>query len=127
MNDFPIVNRTIFINRTYQDFQTPQLSFFTEMDTIHSSRASKKALLTFFFTREKLFLAFLMNRYTEGAVRLIFDRLKKRLGTYEFISIFEYLLTDRGSKFDDPDDWKQAYTMLLMILPKGTNFEFLTQ
>ena len=98
-----ITNRTVFINRTYQDFQALQLPFFAEMDTVHSSRDSKKTLLTFFFTREKLFLAFLMNHCTEGAVRLVFDRLEKRLGTYEFISVFEYLLTDRGSEFGDPD------------------------
>ena len=148
-----ITNRTVFINRTYQDFQALQLPFFAEMDTVHSSRDSKKTLLTFFFTREKLFLAFLMNRCTEGAVRLVFDRLEKRLGTYEFISVFEYLLTDRGSEFGDPDaletgidgmqrtsiyycdpmrsgqkgGLEQAHTMLRMVLPKGTSFEFLTQ
>lgn len=97
-----ITNRTVFINRTYNDFQALQLPFFTEMDTVHSSKESKKTLLTFFFTREKLFLAFLINRCTEGAVRLVFDRLEKRMGTYEFASIFEYLLTDRGSEFGDP-------------------------
>ena len=41
------------------------------MDTVHSSRESTKTLLTFFFTESKLFLAFLMNRNTEGAVRLL--------------------------------------------------------
>ena len=142
-----ITNRTVFINRTYQDFHALQLPFFAEMDTVHSSRDSKKTLLTFFFTREKLFLAFLMNRCPEGAVRLIFDRLEKRLGTYEFISVFKYLLTDRGSEFGDPDALEtgidgmqrtsiyycdpmrsgqkggieQAHTMLRMVLPKGTS------
>ena len=38
-----------------------------------------------FFTKEKLFLAFLMNRCTKGAVRLVFDRLEKRMGTYELL------------------------------------------
>ena len=33
-----------------------------------------------FFTKEKLFPAFLINRCTEGAVRLVFDRLEKLLG-----------------------------------------------
>lgn len=148
-----ITNRDVFINRTYHDFQALQLPFFTEMDTVHSSKESKKTLLTFFFTKEKLFLALLMNRCTEGAVRLVFDRLEKRIGTYEFVSIFEYLLTDRGSEFGDPESLEsgvngiqrtsiyycdpmrsgqkggleQAHTMLRMILPKGTSFEFLTQ
>lgn len=36
------------------------------MDTVHSSRESKKTLLTLYFTREKLFLAFLMSRCTKG-------------------------------------------------------------
>lgn len=148
-----ITNRTVFLNRTYQDFKALRLPFFTEMDTVHSSRESRKTLLTFFFTKEKLFLAFLMNRCTEGAVRLVFDRLEKRMGTYGFISAFEYLLTDRGSEFGDPDaletgingiqrtsiyycdpmrsgqkgGLEQAHTMLRMVLPKGTSFEFLTQ
>lgn len=148
-----ITNRTVFINRTYQDFQALQLPFFAEMDTVHSSRESKKTLLTFFFTKEKLFLAFLMNRCTKGAVRLVFDRLEKRMGTHGFFSVFEYLLTDRGSEFGDPDaleigingihrtsiyycdpmrsgqkgGLEQAHTMLRMVLPKGTSFEFLTQ
>lgn len=148
-----ISNRTVFINRTYQDFQTLHLESFTEMDTVHSSRDSKKTLLTFFFTKEKLFLTFLMNRCTEGAVRLILDRLEKHLGTYGFISTFEHILTDRGTEFGDSEaletgangiqrtsiyycdpmhsgqkgGLEQAHTMLRMVLPKGTSFEFLTQ
>jgi len=148
-----ITNRSVFINRTYDDFKGLHLESFTEMDTVHSSRESKKTLLTFFLTKEKLFLAFLMNRCTKGAVRLVFDRLEKRIGTYEFLTIFEYLLTDRGGEFGDPDSLEtgingiertsiyycdpmqsgqkggieQAHTMLRMILPKGTSFEFLTQ
>ena len=57
-----------------------------------------------------LFLAFLMNRNTEGAVRLVFDCLKKRLGTYEFLFLFEYILTDRGSEFRDPDSLETGIT-----------------
>ena len=148
-----ITNRSVFVNRTFADFSELHLSRFTEMDTVHSSRESDKVLLTFFFTEEKLFLAFVMNRCTKGAVRLVFDRLEKRMGTYEFISAFEHLLTDRGSEFADPDaletgvnglqrtsiyycdpmksgqkgGLEQAHTMLRMVLPKGTSFEFLTQ
>ena len=123
------------------------------MDTVHSSKESKKVLLTLFLTKEKLLLAFLMNRCTEGAVRLVFDRLEKRMGTFGFNSVFECILTDRGSEFGDPDSLEtgvngiqrtsiyycdpmrsgqkggieQAHTLLRMILPKGTSFEFLTQ
>ena len=148
-----ITDRSVFNGRTYSDFQALELLRFSEMDTVHSSRESKKTLLTFFFTQEKLFLAFLMNRCTESAVRLVFDRLEKRMGTFEFASAFEYILTDRGSEFGDPESLEtgingiqrtsiyycdpmrsgqkgaleQAHTMLRMVLPKGTSFDFLTQ
>ncbi len=148
-----ITDRSVFQDRSYNDFKALNLSRFVEMDTVHSSRESGKVLLTFFFTEEKLFLAFLMNRCSQGAVRLIFDRLEKRMGTFTFLSLFEYLLTDRGSEFGDPEALEtgiegiqrtsiyycdpmrsgqkggieQAHTMLRMVLPKGTSFEFLSQ
>ena len=148
-----ITDRSAFVNRTYSDFCSLGLESFVEMDTVKSSRDSKKTLLTFFFTKEKLFLAFLLNRCTKGAVRQVFDRLEKRMETYEFLSVFENVLTDRGSEFGDPialetgingiqrtsiyycdpmrsgqkGGIEQAHTMLRMILPKGTSFEFLTQ
>lgn len=148
-----IKDRSIFNNRLYSDFCSLGLTSFVEMDTVHSSRESKKTLLTMFFTQEKLFLAFLMNRCTAGAVRLVFDRLEKRMGTDQFLSVFEYILTDRGSEFGNPDaletgingtqrshiyycdpmrsgqkgGLEQAHTLLRMVLPKGTSFEFLTQ
>lgn len=148
-----ITDRSVFAGRTYADFQSLNPDVHVEMDTVHSSRESKKTLLTFFFPKGKLFLAFLMNRCTKGTVHLIFDHLEKRLGTYEFLSVFECLLTDRGSEFGDPDALEtgvegiqrtsiyycdpmrsgqkggveNAHTMLRMVLPKGTSFEYLTQ
>ena len=47
-----------------------------------------------------------MIRCTEGAVRLGFDRLKKRMGTYEFASVFEYILTDRARNSEIRSHWK---------------------
>jgi len=148
-----ITDRSVFSGRTYSDFTQLDPSSFVEMDTVHSSQESKKTLLTFFFTKEKLFLSFLMNRNTEGAVKLVFDHLEKRFGTYDFLRLFEYILTDRGAEFGDPQSLEtgiygiertsiyycdpmrsgqkggleQAHTMLRMVLPKGTCFEFLTQ
>ena len=144
-----ISDRRVFNGRTYADFQQLHLESFVEMDTVHSAVGSSKTLLTFFFTREKLFLAFLMNRNTEGSVRLVLDRLEKRFGTFDFLTLFD----DRGAEFGDPDSLEtgvtgiqrtniyycdpmrsgqkggieQAHTMLRMILPKRTTFEFLTQ
>ena len=123
------------------------------MDTVKSSRDSKKCILTFYFRDEKLFLAYLLNRCTTGAVRAVFDRLEKRLGTVTFSILFETILTDRGGEFGDPealetgmDDYQRtsiyycdpmrsgqkggienAHTKLREILPKGTSFEYLTQ
>ena len=84
---------------------------------------------------------------------MVFDCLENKLGTYEFLSLFNTILTDRGSEFGDPKSLEtgindvertsiyycdpmrsgqkggveNVHTMLRMILPKGTNFEFLTQ
>ena len=123
------------------------------MDTVKSSRDSTKCILTFFFRDEKLFLTFLLNRCTKGAVRAVFDRLEERLGTETFRIIFETLLTDRWSEFGDPDALESGidgaertniyycdpmrsgqkggvenvHTKLREILPKGSSFEYLTQ
>ena len=149
-----ISNREIFHGRRYEDFLKLGLNAFVEMDTVHSCRDSQKTLLTFFFTEEKLFLAYLLNRCTKGAVKAVFDRLERRFeDVFDFQSIFEYILTDRGSEFGDPvaletnpngiqrssiyycdpmrsgqkGGLEQAHTMLRMILPKGSSFAFLTQ
>lgn len=37
-----ITNRTVFANRLYSDFCNLELSSYVEMDTVHSSRESKK-------------------------------------------------------------------------------------
>lgn len=56
-----IKDRSVFTNRLYSDFGALDLESFVEMDTVKSSRESKKTLLTMLFTKEKLFLAFLLN------------------------------------------------------------------
>lgn len=112
-----------------------------------------KGILTFFLTREKLFLAFIMNRCTKGTVKLVFNKLERQLGIYDFLTLFNTILTDRGSEFGDPESLEngingimrssiyycdpmrssqkggieQTHTMLRMILPKKTSFEYLIQ
>ena len=148
-----IKDRSVFIRRMFSDFQALELDHFAEMDTVHSSQDSKRVILTFFLTREKLFLAFIMNRCTKGAVKLVFNKLEHQLGIYDFLTLFNTILTDRGSEFGDPESLEngingimrssiyycdpmrsgqkggieQAHTMLRMILPKKTSFEYLTQ
>ena len=46
-------------------------------------------------------MAYLLDRCTEGAVRAVFDRLEEQLGTYDFLRIFNVILTVRGSEFGD--------------------------
>ena len=145
--------REVFVNRLYSDFVSLGLEKWVEMDTVHSCRGCNRVLLTFFFTREKLFLAFIIDRCTPGAVRLVFDRLEKRLGIYDFLTLFGTILTDRGVEFGNPDALEvgmdgimrssiyycdpmrsgqkgaieQAHTMLRYVLPKGSDFSYLTQ
>ena len=148
-----INDRSVFIGRMFSDFQSLGLDHFAEMDKVHSSQDSKRVILTFFLTREKLFLAFVMNRCTKGAVKLVFNKLEHQLGTKDFFTLFNTVLTDRGSEFGDPESLEngingimrsniyycdpmrsgqkggieQAHTMLRMILPKKSSFEYLTQ
>ena len=148
-----INQRGVFMNRMYSDFVALGLDGWVEMDTVHSCRGCNRVLLTFFFTKEKLFLAFILDRCTPGAVKAVFDRLEKRLGTFEFLTLFGTILTDRGVEFCNPDALEegidgimrssiyycdpmrsgqkggieQAHTMLREVLPKGTDFSFLTQ
>lgn len=145
--------REIFLNRLYSDFTGLGLEEWVEMDTVHSCKGCNRVLLTFFFTGEKLFLAFILERCTAGAVKAVFDRLERRMGTYGFLELFSTVLTDRGSEFGNPDALEtgiqgimrssiyycdpmrsgqkggieQAHTMLRNVLPKGTDFSFLTQ
>lgn len=49
-----IKDRSVFIRRMFSDFQALELDHFAEMDTVHSSQDSKRVILTFFLTREKL-------------------------------------------------------------------------
>ena len=148
-----ITDREVFKGRLYTDFLNLPPTHVVEMDTVKSSRESKKCLLTFYFRDEKLFLAYLLNRCTRGAVRAVFDRLERRLSTITFNIIFQTILTDRGGEFGDPDALEiglyneertkiyycdpmrsgqkggieNAHTKLREILPKGTSFEYLTQ
>ena len=151
-----VTDRKVFQGRTHADFLGLGLSTagFIEMDTVVSARGSLKCILTMYFPDTELLLAHLLNRNTPGAVRLVFDRLQKSLGTsYGFISAFPVILTDRGKEFGDPERLETSpegiqrtsiyycdpmrsnqkagienvHTMLRMVLPKGTVFERLTQ
>lgn len=148
-----ICDRAVFSGRTYQDFQDLKPERVVEMDTVISAGTSRKVLLTFYFRKEKLFLAFLLNRKTSAEVRRVFNRLVTWLDTSPFLSLFETVLTDRGTEFGDPEALEtgiheiqrtsiyycdpmqscqkggveNVHTMLRNVLPKGSSFELLTQ
>ena len=123
------------------------------MDTVISASGSNKCILTFCFPDTGLFLTYLLNRCTQGAVKEVFDRLENKLGTYDFLRLFNTILTGRGAEFGDPDALEtgingieraslyycdpmcsgqkgaieEAHTMLRMIIPKKTVFTGLSQ
>ena len=150
-----IRDRTVFIGRTYTDFKTSHSDElgFVEMDTVKLARGSNKCILTFYFLQTELFLAYLLNKCTPGAVRAVFGRLQSRLGSaFDFSCLFPVILTDRGVEFGNPDMLEKTpdgtartsvyycdpmrssqkggienvHTMLRMIIPKGTVFDGLT-
>ena len=73
------------------------------MDTVKSSKESKKTLLAMLFTKGKLFLAFHLKRCTNGDIRSVFDHMEERMGTTKFADTFKYILTDRGVEFRYPE------------------------
>ena len=76
--------------------------YFCEMDTVLSAKGSNKCILSFYIPETELFIARLLNRCTESAVRAAIDEMEKALGTYDFLTVFHACLTDRGSEFGDP-------------------------
>lgn len=101
-----IKNCTVFEGRMFTDFQNLGLDSFAEMDSVHSSQESKRVILTFFLTREKQFLTFIMNRFAQGAVKLILGKLEHPLGTYDFLKLFNVILTDRAPNSETRKYWK---------------------
>lgn len=148
-----IKNRDAFIGRTYADFNSLNPDYFFEMDTVLSAKGSNKCILTFYIPETELFIARLLNRCTKGAVKASIDQMERALGTYDFLTVFEVCLTDRGSEFGDPvkletgangiermsvyycdpmrsgqkGGIEEVHTLLRMIIPKGTIFTHLTQ
>ena len=88
-----------------------------------------------------------------ASVKAVFDRLEKKLGTFVFCSLFQVIITDRGTEFSNPDAletgsdnvirtsiyycdpmcaWQKpgvekSHEYIRYILPKGSSFDNLTQ
>ncbi len=144
------------IGRTYEDFnaflEANQDIPVVEMDTVHGTR-SGKVLLTFFFRKCSLMIAFLMDACTQECVKDAIDKLYEWLGANVFKRCFPVILTDNGSEFKNPakleyDDTgiertrvffcnpmasyqkphiEKNHEYIRYILPKGKSFNNLTQ
>lgn len=152
-----IVDRSIFQQRTYADFQefiqTNPDTRVVEMDTVLGCRGSHKVLLTLFFRSCSLMLAYLLNDKTADSVKDLFNRLERKLTPEIFRSTFPLILTDRGGEFSDPESlerglddsvrtsiyycdpgasWQKPgceknHEYIRKILAKGSSFDDLTQ
>ena len=67
-------------------------------------------------------LAYLMNRNTTASVRSVFDRLEKRLDTYTFLSMFEYILTDYAEGKTMPKFFMYCLKILIQSIEGYMNY-----
>ena len=150
------VDKQCHIGRTYEDFKTylaanPDIPV-AEMDSVEG-RKGGKVLLTIYFRNSSLMLAFIRDTNTARTVTEIFEQLYTVLGHDIFISLFQVILTDRGSEFTNPlaiefnkseerrthifycdpqrSDQKGGcevtHEMIRRVHPKGTSFDELDQ
>ncbi len=122
------------------------------MDSVEG-RKGGKVLLTIYFRNCSLMLAFIRDTNTARSVSEIFDQLYRLLRHDTFTSLFQVILTDRGSEFTNPlaiefnennerrthvfycdpqrSDQKGGcevtHEMIRRVLPKGTSFDGLAQ
>ena len=150
------VDKQCHVGRTYEDFEAylaanPDIPV-VEMDSVEG-RKGGKVLLTIYFRNSSLMLAFIRDNNTAKSVTEIFDWLYEQLGHEVFTSLFQVILTDRGSEvttplaieykkgngrrthifYSDPQRSDQkggcevTHEMIRRVLPKKTSFDNLTQ
>ncbi|MBR6402031.1 MAG: IS30 family transposase [Eubacterium sp.] len=79
-----------------------------QMDTVVGGRGSTHSLLTFYFVRGNLQLAFLLEEHTSQAVCEVFDYLELLLTPEIFRELFPIIVTDNGTEFSDSDYLERA-------------------
>ena len=145
------------LNRRYELFQEymkehPDASV-VEMDLVVGTIDSHKVLLTLLFRSCNLMLAFLLPDKSPEHVAAALNWLCNELGIDVFKKMFEVILTDCGLEFMPPEalevdeydeiktkifycdaysSWQKGaiernHEFIRYVLPKGTNFDFLTQ
>lgn len=150
------VDKQCHIGRIYEDFENylaanPDIPV-VEMDSVEG-RKGGKVFLTIYFRNSSLMLAFIRDTNTAKSVNEIFNQLYELLGHELFTSLFQVIITDRGSEFTNPlaiefnennerrtrifycdpqrSDQKGGcevtHEMIRRVLPKGTSFDDLNQ
>ncbi|VDN46610.1 transposase [Petrocella atlantisensis] len=150
-----IKDRVYRESRNYSDFQKlikeqPHLNV-VEMDTVEGLKGGK-VFLTMMFRNCSLMLIFLLKSKTQMAVQRVYDDLTLALGPEAFNKIFQVILTDGGSEFQNPSSleedicgnkrtsiyycdpyssWQKGrieknHEYIRLALPKGKSFEDLT-
>lgn len=147
------VDKQCRLGRTYEDYlkyadEYPDMPL-VEMDTVVGS--GSKVLLTLHFVESSLMLAFIRDANTSASVAAIFAQLREKLGRDAFAALFPVILTDNGTEFSNPraieelsggktkifycrpnSSWQKGaiennHRFIRRILPKGSNFDALTQ
>ena len=151
------VDKGCRIGRNYEAFsafieKNPDTAV-VQMDSVIGAKGGK-CLLTIHFVDTSMMLAFLRDANTSKSVIDIFNQLDETLGKELFSKLFPVILTDNGSEFSNPKaiEYRGSFPMLRThvfycdagspyqkgaievnhelirrILPKGTNFNQLTQ
>lgn len=143
-------------NRGYEDYaaymREHPLASVVQMDTV-VGRIGGKCLLTLHFVQPCLQIAVLLPRKTAKNVVKALLGIRERIGPAAFSRLFEVILTDNGTEFSDPAKIEQDgnggvlshifycdpynsnqkahcernHEYIRMVLPKGTDFDDLTQ
>lgn len=140
-------NYELFIKYSYEH---PDYNI-TEMDTVIGTKTSKKVILTLLFRKTNFMIAILMKDKKASTTNNKLNILKKKLTKEIFMELFKILLTDNGVEFTMIEDIEKIedkninlffcdagrsnqkgkieknHVELRKILPKGTNFDKLTQ
>lgn len=151
------VDKSCRVGRNYEEFEkfigkNPDTSV-VQMDSVLGSKGGK-CLLTIHFVNSSFMLAFLRDSNTSKSVTDTFSYLYELLGDKTFKELFPVILTDNGSEFSNPKAIEEPnrvsglrtrifycdagkpyqkgaievnHELIRRILPKGKNFEQLTQ
>lgn len=125
-----------------------------QMDTVIGTKDSSKVLLTLHFVKFHFQLAYLLDKKDSISVTNALNTICKNIGVENFKLLFNVILTDNGTEFSNPSaieinpendetrchvffchpyssfekgNCEKNHEYIRYVLPKGTNFDTLTQ